>query len=95
MKSKLDILFDKVKNDLLSFGYVMGINIKDRDKVYFQVEKVVNGANFILMYVVNSHNSYLTKDLYNYKQVAINLIKNGYEIKMTYPCYIGVIGKNE
>lgn len=95
MKSKLDILFDKVKDDLLSFGYVMGTNIKDRDKIYFQVDKVMNGANFILVYVVNSHNSYFIKDLCSYKQVAINLIKNGYEIRMTYPCYIGVTGKNE
>jgi len=86
-KEKIDVLNLQILKTLLSFGYHNGLKIIDKETPSFQLEKTEDG---IIVEVVNSHNSYLTPDLYIYRQVAKNLVETGYAIEMTYPCYITV-----
>lgn len=55
--------------------------------IYFDTWVAEDG---VVVFILNSHNSYLEEDLSKYRKVAKYLLDCGYNIKMNYPCYIGI-----
>jgi hypothetical protein len=81
-----------VRKTLKLNGCYLGKNIKESGKIYYQTW---NKDNVVVVYILNSHNDYRSKQLAVYKFVAKMLIDNGYAISMQYPCYINITYKNE
>ena len=90
---ELKTLKKLIVKDLKEKGYINKKRLPNysRGEVYFDVW-IREGNDYlhdcIVVYVLNSHNSYLEEDLRKYRQIAKCLVDCGYDIEMSYPCYL-------
>lgn len=83
----------ELNKTLKSLGYIKSSKVENWNNVYFDTYKSVDGT--IYAYIYNCHNDYTNKSIDMFRDVGIQLIKQGYEIKMLYPCRIGITNKHE
>lgn len=89
MQKRQEKLLELLHKTLKSFGYLKGETVKDPSRVYYQLYPT-SDKHSILIYVANSHNNYCHAKIATFREICKNLIDKGYEISMTYPCYITV-----
>lgn len=92
--NRQDLILRELNKTLLYFGYQKSSKIENYDKVYFKTYKNEDNES-VSVYIYNCHNDYTDQAVSMFKDVCIQLIKSGYEIKMFYPCRISIEYKYE
>ena len=82
----------ELNKTLKSWGYIKSSKIEDYYKVYFNTYENLN-SDAVVLYIYNCHNDYTPKSIAMFQDIAIRLIRSGYEIRLKYPCYINVYDK--
>ena len=96
MNTNQEKLLKSLHQTLKSLRYLKyPCKMQDRDRIYYSLIPKDDANEGILIEILNSHNNNCPKELRMYREVCKNLISEGYEIKMTYPCYITVRYKFE